>query len=97
MTYPVVIIPELDGQVTAILEGQDLGVTAPTREQALARLHHRARRLFAGEVERTTLELPPTPNLGVTGLAGTFAEDPDLPDIVAAAYRARDAAPDDGF
>ena len=58
MTYSVILVPEIDGQITAILEAHGLSATAPTREQALAGLRYRAERVLAGRVERTTLDLP---------------------------------------
>lgn len=106
MTYSVLLVPELDGQITAILEGNGLSATALTREQALARLRYRAERVLTGQVERTTLDLPVSPcrlppapggRGGLVALAGAFADDPDLPNLVEAAYAARDAQSDDSF
>ncbi len=95
MQHSVLLVPELDGQVTAILEDENLFATAPTREEALARLRYRAERIARGEGERVTLDLPEPTEGGVVGLAGLFADDPDLPRLVSDAYAARDRARDD--
>ena len=97
MTYSVILLPELDGEITAILEGYGLCATAPTRERALSQLRYRAERMLTDQVERTTLDLPTSRRGGLVALAGAFANDPDLPELVKAAYAALDAAPDDSF
>ncbi len=97
MERSVMVVRELDGQVTAILEGERLSVTAPTRQDALDRLRFRAERILRGEIEHTTLDLPEAATDGLNALAGAFADDPDLPGIVEAAYAARDEAPYGGL
>lgn len=93
MTYPVILVPEMDGQFTAILRNHGLSATAPTREEALARLRHRADRILSGRVEHASIDLTHPEPGGLLAVAGIFADDPDLPRIVADAYRARDAEP----
>jgi len=97
MQHSVLLVPELDGQITAILEDDSLFATAPTRDEALARLRYRVERIARGEVERVVLDLPAPADGGVVGLAGLFADDPDLPRLVRDAYAARDRARDDDF
>jgi len=88
-------VPEIDGQITTILEDDSLSATAPTRDEALARLRYRAERIACGEVERVVMDLPTPAGGGAVGLAGLFADDPDLPHLVEDAYAARDRARDD--
>lgn len=62
--------------------------TGPTREAAVAGVQAEVgRRLAVGELFEVTVEPP----AGLLSVAGLFRDDPTLKEIVAEAYRRRDA------
>ena len=99
MTFPI-LIEQQNGKYTASLLGtESVRVEEPTRERAVASVEAALRaRIAKGELLTIDVEeerVEPTlssevKNLGVTGLAGLFADDPTLSEIVAEAYRQRD-------
>lgn len=89
MTVPV-FVTQTGGQFFATLAGSpELRCAGPSRAEAIASLQKEvAQKLGSGELIQ--LEVPP---LGVSGLAGIFRDDPELPGIVANIYRERAAEP----
>jgi hypothetical protein len=87
MTFPVVV-HAVAGQFEATLVGApDLSATAPTRDEALAKLESAiSKRLDHGEL--VALEVR---RRGLAGLFGRFRDDPTLREICEEAYRERDA------
>ncbi len=87
MTFPILIVPQ-EGQFAAALVGAPMWrVVGSTRGEAVAALKAEITgRLGAGELG--TLEID---TLGVSGLAGKYADDPSLREICADAYAKRDA------
>jgi hypothetical protein len=86
MTFTILIRPFDDQFAAALVGAPEVQVVGPTRQQAIEGLRSAvAERVARGEL--LSLEVG---SLGVTGLAGNYAGDPTLPDIVAEAYRARD-------
>jgi hypothetical protein len=83
-----VLVEQSNGQFAAALAGApNVRVVGPTRDDALAALRHELQqRLARGEL--VALEVAP---LGVSALAGIFADDPTLREICEEAYRLRDA------
>jgi hypothetical protein len=87
MTFPVLIEP-CGGQFIASLPGvPNLRVVGPTRSQAMDALKLEIeQRVALGELVSLDIEA-----IGVTSLAGKYAEDPSLRAICDDAYQARDA------
>ena len=87
MTFPVVV-HAAQGQFEAALVGEPgVRATAPTREEALAKLEAViSKRLDQGEL--VMLEVR---RRGLAGLFGKFRDDPTLRDICEQAYQERDA------
>ena len=87
MSFPVLVEAQ-NGHFTATLVGMPtLSVVEATREEALAGLQTIIQqRIERGEL--LSLEVEP---IGVTDLAGKYADDPTLSDICEEAYRLRDA------
>lgn len=87
MTVPIVV-ESTDGQFAASVVGvAHARATAPTREQAINALKADLdARVNRGEPQ--FIELSP---IGLTSLAGKYADDPTLRDICEQAYRERDA------
>jgi hypothetical protein len=83
-----VLVQQTDGQFCASLAGvPQLSCIRPSRVEAIAALQSElAQKVAAGEL--LNLDLQP---LGVSGLAGKFADDSDLHDICNEIYRERDA------
>lgn len=87
MTCPIIVEPA-DDQFTASLAGVGhVRATAPTREQAIVAL----REELDARVKRGELVFIDLSPIGVSSLAGKFADDPTLRDICEQAYRERDA------
>lgn len=89
MTIPV-LVTQLNEQLIATLAGSpELRCAGASRAEAIASLQKEmSHKLSSGEL--VNLEAQP---LGVSGLAGIFKDDPELPEIVAEIYRERDAEP----
>ena len=89
MTVPV-FVTQTGEQFFATLAGSpELRCVGASRAEAIASLQSEvAQKLVSGEL--VNLEIQP---LGVSGLAGIFRDDPELPGIVADIYRERDAEP----
>ena len=87
MTFSVTVHPS-NGQFEAALVGvPDVSVTAPTREEALAKLETAiSKRLDQGELVQLEVR-----RRGLAGLFGKFRDDPTLREICEEAYRERDA------
>jgi hypothetical protein len=87
MTFPVVV-HSAHGQFEATLVGApDVRATAPTREEALAKLESAiSKRLDEGDL--VALEVR---RRGLAGLFGKFRNDPTLREICEDAYKERDA------
>jgi hypothetical protein len=87
MTVSILIQPS-DGQYTASLIGSpELRCIRPSRDEALAALRSElAQKVRAGELVDLDISA-----VGVSGLAGRFADDPSLGDICQEIYRDRDA------
>jgi hypothetical protein len=86
MTFSVLVEPH-EGWFAASLAGApEVRGVAPTREEAIAALENQlANRIAQGEL--LSVEIADT---GVVGMAGAFADDPCLREIIAEAYRERD-------
>ena len=87
MTFTV-LVEQSNGQFCASLVGSSaLRVVRPSRVEAIAALQSElVAKVATGEL--LSLELQP---LGVSGLAGSFRDDPTLRDIREEIYRQRDA------
>jgi hypothetical protein len=87
MTVPV-LIQSTAGQFSASLVGSPgLCCIRPSRDEALAALQiELAEKMKSGELVNMDL-----PSVGVSGLAGRFADDPELDEIREGIYRQRDA------
>lgn len=87
MTFSVTVHPS-NGQYEAALVGApDVNATAPTREEALAKLETAiSKRLEQGELVQLEVR-----RHGLAGLFGKFRDDPTLREICEEAYRERDA------
>jgi hypothetical protein len=87
MTVSVLIQPT-GGQYSASLIGlPDLRCIRPSRDEAIAALQSElAQKVKAGELVNMDI-----PAVGVSGLAGRFADDPALGEICEEIYRERDA------
>ena len=87
MTVSILIQPS-NGQYAASLIGSpDLRCIRPSRDEALAALRSElAQKVKAGELVDLDISA-----VGVTGLAGRFADDPSLVEICNDIYRDRDA------
>jgi hypothetical protein len=87
MTFPVYVSP-LNGAFKAMVLGApEMKATGATRDAALEALRTELEhQISAGEL--VFLEVEPK---GLPGLAGKYKDDPTLDDIVAEAYRHRDA------
>ena len=87
MTLPVLVTPT-DGQFTAVLVGTpEISGVGRSRAEAIAALRtDLLERVQQGEL--AWIDIEPT---GVTGLAGSFADDPSLRELCAEIYRQRDA------
>lgn len=87
MTCPIIVEPT-DGQFEASVVGvAHVRATAPTREQAIVAL----REELDARVKRGELLFIDLSPIGLTSLAGKYADDPTLRDICEQAYRERDA------
>jgi hypothetical protein len=89
MSFAIVVEP-FDGSFAAMLVGvPETRVVRATRSAALEAVEQDIRRrVHSGDL--VTIELG---ELGVSELAGAFADDPTLREICADAYRERDAEP----
>lgn len=89
MTFPVLVQP-VNGQFAASLVGApDVRATASTPAEAVAALKAALeQRLVQGEL--VALEVG---QRGVSGLAGTFRDDPTLREICDEAYQQRNSEP----
>ena len=87
MTFSA-LVAQHDGQFCATLVGApEVRVVGPSRSDAIASLKAEIqKRVEHGEL--VSLEIEPT---GVSGLAGKYADDPDLQAVCDSAYAARDA------
>jgi hypothetical protein len=87
MTFAV-LIETTNGQFSASLAGSlELRCVRPSKDEAVAALQEElTEKIKAGEL--VNLELP---TVGVSGLAGRFADDPTLREIRDEIYRQRDA------
>jgi predicted RNase H-like HicB family nuclease len=87
MTFPISVLP-LNGKFTAsVLGAPEMNAFGETRDAALEALRTELEQhISAGEL--VFLEVEPK---GLLGLAGKYKDDPTLDDIVAEAYRYRDA------
>jgi hypothetical protein len=87
MTLPVLVTPS-EGQFVAVLVGTpEISAAGPSREEAIAALRTLLlQRTRQGEL--AWIDIDPS---GVSGLAGSFADDPTLRDLCAEIYRERDA------
>jgi hypothetical protein len=87
MTFPICVSP-LNGKFTAVVLGApEIKAIGATRNAALEALKTELEQhISAGEL--VLLEVEPE---GLLGLAGNYKDDPTLDDIVAEAYRHRDA------
>jgi hypothetical protein len=87
MTFPV-LIETANGQFSASLVGlSGLRCTRPSKDEAMAALEQElTAKIKAGEL--VNLEVP---SVGVSGLAGRFADDPALREVRDEIYRLRDA------
>ncbi|HMV47738.1 MAG TPA: hypothetical protein PLD20_21120 [Blastocatellia bacterium] len=87
MSFPV-LVEASNGHFTASLAGMPtLSVVEATREKAIAALRTiLQKRLEQGELVSLEVE-----KLGVSDLAGKFADDPTLREICEQAYQLRDA------
>lgn len=90
MSFPI-FVQQDNGQFTATLLGApELQVSAPTRNEALARMQAALeRRCAAGEL--VFLDVPA--RKGVLAFAGKYADDESLREICDEIYRLRDAEP----
>lgn len=87
MTFTVRIEQSNGSYVASVAGDATLRAQGPTREAVLDRLRSElSRRIDRGEI--VILDVPRT---GVTTFAGIFKDDPTLDEIVAEAYRQRDA------
>ncbi|MEZ4867972.1 MAG: hypothetical protein R3C14_41980 [Caldilineaceae bacterium] len=88
MSFPI-LIQSVNGKYSASLMGApEIKVLEPTHEKAINALRTIiGQRVLAGEV----LFLDLNEVIGVSGLAGKYADDPTLQDICEEAYRLRDA------
>ena len=86
MTFPIFVEP-CNGQFAARLAGEEtLRVVRPTRDEAVAAMESELQqRVSRGEL--LTVELP---KRGAAAVAGKFADDPSLPEIVDEIYAERD-------
>lgn len=87
MTLPV-LLEKTNGHFRASLAGSErLFAEGDSADAAIEALRSKI------DVKRAAGELVDVnfPLAGVSGLAGTFADDPSLPEIVAEIYRQRDA------
>ncbi|HKB00613.1 MAG TPA: hypothetical protein VKD90_00275 [Gemmataceae bacterium] len=81
-------IEKSNGLYVASVGGEpSLRAEAPTREAAIGQLESEVARLV-DRGELVTIRIPQT---GVTSFTGIFKDDPALNEIVAEAYRQRDA------
>jgi hypothetical protein len=87
MTVPVLVTPS-NGQFVAVVVGTpEIRGAGPSRAEAIAALRKDlVQRTQQGEL--TWIDIEPS---GVSGLAGSFADDPTLREICAEIYRERDA------
>jgi hypothetical protein len=87
MTLPV-LVTSYEGRFQAVLVGtpEMRGVGSSRAEAVAALKSDLMKRARQGELEWIDIE-----PIGVSGLAGSFADDPTLPDICAEIYRQRDA------
>ena len=87
MTLPVHVV-QTNGTFTAsVLGDEKVRADGPTREAAREALRAELlRKKASGEIVWLTVE-----PVGVTDLAGIWADDPTLDDMVAEIYRQRDA------
>lgn len=70
----------------SLLGAPEVAVYGSSREEALSALKDEVQaRIRRGEIVRLDVA-----DLGVTAMAGVFADDPYLPEIVREAYRQRD-------
>jgi hypothetical protein len=87
MTLPVHVEQTNGTFIASLLGDSKVRADGPTREAALESLRAELlRKRAAGELVWLTIE-----PLGVTDLAGIWADDPTLDDMVAEIYRQRDA------
>ncbi len=87
MTCPV-IVESTNGQFVASVAGAaNLRATASTREQAIDALKDD----LNARIQRGELLFIDVAPIGLTSLAGKYADDPTLSDICEEAYRERDA------
>jgi hypothetical protein len=86
MTVPI-LVEQTDGEFCASLVGAPkLRCTGTTRSEAIAALQSElGQKVATGEL--VTVEVP---LLGVSGLAGRFADDPSLKDICDQIYHQRE-------
>ena len=82
-----VLVETQDGQIAASLAGApDVRVVQPTRSQAIAALKSEIQqRIEIGELVSLDVEA-----VGVSSLAGSYADDPTLDEICEEAYQLRD-------
>lgn len=86
MDFNILVEPSNGHWSAYVIGAPDLAVEERTKEGAISSLRqHLTKRIQAGEILSLRIE-----NLGVTGLAGLFADDPTLDEIVEEAYRLRD-------
>jgi len=87
MTLPVLVTP-YDGRYLAVLAGTpEMRGVGPSRAEAIAALKSDlVQRAWQGELQWIDLE-----PFGVSGLAGSFADDSTLSELCAEIYRERDA------
>jgi len=86
MDFNILVEPSNGSWSASVIGAPNLAVKELTKEGAISSLRrHITKRMQAGEILTLRIE-----NLGVTGLAGLFADDPTLDEIVEEAYRLRD-------
>jgi hypothetical protein len=87
MTVQILVQPLNDQFSASLLGSPELQVIRPSKNEAIEALREAlTQKVRAGEI--VSIELGP---IGVSGLAGRFADDPSLREICAEIYRQRDA------
>lgn len=93
MTFPVWVEQRNGKFVATAIGAPQVTADGATKELAVAAVTSQLQtRMTAGEV--VLVDVPDPAKVGISGLAGTYKNDPALREICAEAYRLRDAERD---
>lgn len=87
MSFTITVEPENDEFRAQLLGAPDICATAKTRQQAIDTLAAQIEQRIA-DGQLATVDVP---RIGVSELAGKYADDPTLREICEEAYRLRDS------